>query len=994
MAVENKFKLNVIAASVLMGLSLSAVAAVEAPKTPATETTPTKPEVKTLAGLTPPESAAKVSVTVKDFNGGAATTLEKILDDKTEGSVANLRKSYTDAKGVYDKLSSAQQKIITGLNNAASNKNKATQVWNDFGNKLSAADSVYTENLNSLYGEGKNAFKVVTGGNINTDASKVDDSTFGHFLAAHDELKNKIKTLNNDIVTLLTNGGHDGASKINLTNEAKIVAYSDYLSKYAAVKTAELKADSVRNVVFEHIADVLSAADADANAHATANPTKENLSAFKDKFEAWNKNKTAENEKTVADAFSTLVTSVSGLSGNPVSGVTWENLASAWSSAADELKTAKSGLETAGTKDGLNGAITTFNGVHANLLNGQTLKDSDVPADFNDALAKLDAAYKAMLNDSAFAPDITGRGSLAEPIANAQGATSTLDGLKTEYLAKVSSVNEAGAARLNLLLNELPDQQQALYKAQDDYLKAVNNLKADNDDAKAAKNAYIALYGTNGQSGALGNLLTSLKNTSEGYDKALTEAESTYKSIAGNKDKTQAEKNTALYKLIGTQKALASEKLAVDTERLALLQKGAPADISSIVGNKFKSLETLKADLADAAAKKAQAKADYTGAVKDYLDAEKAYQTSQSEADAAKLATAQAHLMTVVGLKSPADISKLYVRAGHPEQGFMQFDELTAGNSDVISKYNTALAALTTSDGGGTEIQQARKAVVDSMNRLANLMPLSIPEEQNTLRTAYIAALKEVGVATTTAEAQRKAPGAGKVTHILGSLNNTEIAQYNPVSGNYKSVIVDVDSAGNITGVKDKFTANDLYTGTQDTPFTTTVLDIRALELGNGKLADTNTITVGEAGSKATTVDVWAKTAGTAPAVKLSGDLRTATAQLDENGKPMDGQVVRGADQIHLQNVNIHNSFTLADKVQMLKDDMEALNKEAADKIALGQPATGVNDWLKNQSGLLNSKYDKLNLTGLQIATTTVNPEFDVDNGVLTTAAKTVIPTD
>ncbi|HGJ5067393.1 TPA: hypothetical protein ACJGSF_005650, partial [Salmonella enterica subsp. enterica serovar Muenchen] len=505
MAVENKFKLNVIAASVLMGLSLSAVAAVEAPKTPATETTPTKPEVKTLAGLTPPESAAKVSVTVKDFNGGAATTLEKILDDKTEGSVANLRKSYTDAKGVYDKLSSAQQKIITGLNNAASNKNKATQVWNDFGNKLSAADSVYTENLNSLYGEGKNAFKVVTGGNINTDASKVDNSTFGHFLAAHDELKNKIKTLNNDIVTLLTNGGHDGASKINLTNEAKIVAYSDYLSKYAAVKTAELKADSVRNVVFEHIADVLSAADADANAHATANPTKENLSAFKDKFDAWNKNKTAENEKTVADAFSTLVTSVSVLSGNPVSDVTWENLASAWSSAADELKTAKSGLETAGTKDGLNGAITTFNGAHANLLNGQTLKDSDVPADFNDALAKLDAAYKAMLNDSAFAPDITGHGNLAEPIANAQGATSTLDGLKTEYLAKVSSVNEAGAARLNLLLNELPDQQQALYKAQDDYLKAVNDLKADNDDAKAAKNAYIALYGTNGQSGALGN---------------------------------------------------------------------------------------------------------------------------------------------------------------------------------------------------------------------------------------------------------------------------------------------------------------------------------------------------------------------------------------------------------------------------------------------------------------------------------------------------------
>ncbi|HGG3825479.1 TPA: autotransporter outer membrane beta-barrel domain-containing protein [Salmonella enterica subsp. enterica serovar Muenchen] len=998
MAVENKFKLNVIAASVLMGLSLSAVAAVEAPKTPATETTPTKPEVKTLAGLTPPESAAKVSVTVKDFNGGAATTLEKILDDKTEDSVANLRKSYTDAKGVYDKLSSAQQKIITGLNNAASNKNKATQVWNDFGNKLSAADSVYTENLNSLYGEGKNAFKVVTGGNINTDASKVDDSTFGHFLAAHDELKNKIKTLNNDIVTLLTNGGHDGASKINLTNEAKIVAYSDYLSKYAAVKTAELKADSVRNVVFEHIADVLSAADADANAHATANPTKENLSAFKDKFEAWNKNKTAENEKTVADAFSTLVTSVSGLSGNPVSDVTWENLASAWSSAADELKTAKSGLETAGTKDGLNGAIPTFNGVHANLLNGQTLKDSDVPADFNDALAKLDAAYKAMLNDSAFAPDITGRGSLAEPIANAQGATSTLDGLKTEYLAKVSSVNEAGAARLNLLLNELPDQQQALYKAQDDYLKAVNNLTADNDDAKAAKNAYIKLYGTDGQSGALGSLLTSLKNTSEGYDKALTEAESTYKNIAGNKDKTQAEKNTALYKLIGTQKALASEKLAVDTERLALLQKGAPADISSIVGNKFKSLETLKADLADAAAKKTQAKADYTGAVKDYLDAEKAYQTSQSEADAAKLATAQAHLMTVVGT---SDISKLYANGTDTTKGFKSFDKLKASDlstdkSDIISKYDTALAALTTT-GDGTEIQQARQAVVEGMNKLADLMPLSTPDEQTAYRTAYNAALNKVGVAATTADVQSQAPGAGKVTHILGSLSKDEIAKFDVNSGDYNSVIINVDGKGSATGVKDSFAAKDLYTGTQDTPFTTTVLDIRAPELGNGKLADTNTITVGEAGSKATPVDVWAKTAGTAPAVKLSGDLRTATAQLDENGKPMDGQVVRGADQIHLQNVNIHNSFTLADRTKMLADDMAAITSEAADKLKLGQPADGndgVDVWQKTQTDLLNSKYDKLNLTGLQIATTTVNPEFDVDNGVWTTAAKTVIPTD
>ncbi|EBV1275884.1 hypothetical protein DNV97_28760, partial [Salmonella enterica subsp. enterica serovar Oranienburg] len=134
---------------------------------------------------------------------------------------------------------------------------------------------------------------------------------------------------------------------------------------------------------------------------------------------------------------------------------------------------------------------------------------------------------------------------------------------------------------------------------------------------------------------------------------------------------------------------------------------------------------------------------------------------------------------------------------------------------------------------------------------------------------------------------------------------------------------------------------------------------------------------------KATPVEVWAKTADSAgtPAVKLSGDLRTATAQLDENGKPVDGQIVRGADQIHLQNVNIHNSFTLADKVKMLADDVAALNQQAADKIALGQPGDAVNKWLKGENDLLLHKYDELVLTGLNINTTTVNPSFNLETG-------------
>ncbi|EJC4648386.1 hypothetical protein MY092_005927, partial [Salmonella enterica] len=156
---------------------------------------------------------------------------------------------------------------------------------------------------------------------------------------------------------------------------------------------------------------------------------------------------------------------------------------------------------------------------------------------------------------------------------------------------------------------------------------------------------------------------------------------------------------------------------------------------------------------------------------------------------------------------------------------------------------------------------------------------------------------------------------------------------------------------------------------------------------------------VGEAGTKdkkATPVEVWAKTADSAgtPAVKLSGDLRTATAQLDENGKTVDGQIVRGADQIHLQNVNIHNSFTLDDKVKMLADDVAALNQQARDKLAAGQTAEAVNQWLQGENASLSTKYDGLKVTGLQIATKTVNPSFDPEKGAFVNKDAIKAPAD
>lgn len=1017
MAVENKFKLNVIAASVLMGLSLSAVAAGANPdasgKTEAAGT-----EVKVLSDLATPVDAKNIDVTVTGVSDGSPVTLDKLADKDTKGSVAATKSVYDAAQDGYKKLNDSDLKLISSYNDAAVKKNTATQTWDAFGNKVAVANNLYSQRLSDLYGTDSNgkandAFTVDDESKITSSAS--DTSAYGKYLSAYNTLQKDVEALNdaitkNDGNALNAFQSTDGDVQAAVRKaEASVIAYSNYINKYIDAKKAELQLNSVRDIVTEHIPDILKAADRVAEAHTTPDAEKTNLqselTSLKTAFTEWQsatpENKVAK-EGVLANTFKRVVENSAVSQQLPNTGVQggWGDVASAWSSAVTVVSNANVVLATAADFGDSGGAIIAIKNAQLTNILGHEKKNLglDSPKNLADALSGLKNAYGVLIDNAT----TTEKTNLSNAIQSAQEAHTALSGLQSEYLDKVNALKLAGDARLNLLLSDLPAQQQAFYAAQDNFIKVQNEY-----NKSGAKNAVEVLYGSDGTTGALGEYKTALKNASAGIDTLLGKGENSLIAAyqqALSSAKTQAEKNTALYKLIGQQKTLTPEKLKLDQEYLSLLQE-APAGVST-------SLAALKADLKTAADNKAQAEADYTGAVKDYLAAEKAYQTSGSQADIEKLNAAQAHLMTVVGISDPAKISSLYVDSGHPEQGFKQFDKLTANDSDVISQYTTALDALSGKEGTPTDIQTARTAVVKGMNNLASLMPFATAEEQTEYRNEYNNSLKLVGVAADDAVTQSKAPGAGKVTHILGSLNNSEIAQFDPISGNYKSVIVNVDDKGNITGVKDNFTAKDLYTGTKDKPFTTTVLDIRALELDNGALADTNTITVGEAGSKATPVEVWAKTAGVkhsgdesssyvsaehGPAVKLSENLRTATAQLDENGKPVEGQVVRGADQIHLQNVNIHNSFTLADRVQMLKDDMAALNQQAADKLALGQPADGekgVNAWLKGQTDLLNSKYDNLGLTGLQIDTTTVNPVFNVDSGAWTTADKTAIPTE
>ncbi|EKS2303654.1 hypothetical protein QBG75_004832, partial [Salmonella enterica] len=821
MAVENKFRLNVIAASVLMGLSLSAVAATgpsSATTTPA-ETAPAKPA--TLASLAVPLKDDAVTVTVKGVEGqgidnNGTGTLKAILEAST-GSVGATNKAFTTAQDNYAQLKPGQKKLITNFNDAVSAKNQATQAWNEFGNKLSAANSVYADSLHSMYGDKNNAFTVDASGTPVADATKKDPSTYGQLLNAYDGLKTSVKHLNEAIVGDKPEGyaeealgvfssGEGAKKQASQTAEAKVIAYSNYINKVLDVKTKELQLESVRNIVINNISTVLGQTDQTDGVGVTDDGVGKNLKDFKDAYDKWNQatspadKATAENN--LATKFQMLVktTGIAGVTGSSTAeGVEFEKLADAWVTLTDDKSTEDSVAQAIAAehvamdfvhekgKNSAQQAVNELSGRHSNLLaDANPFSENDDPKDLNDALSKLKAAYQVLLNKDTGA-NPTELTKLASLIQKVKDDHSQLSGIQADYTQKKLALQQAGTARLNLLLNELPGQQQKLLTAWTNYQTEKGKLSNDS----TATNAWETLYGNDGNGGALGAYLDSLKNTSGGLDDAFAAAESTYQSVAGNKESTQAQKNAALYKLIGTQKLLTQEKLKLDTEYLNVLKTGVSADISSLVGDRFKGLDTLKADLNTAATNKAEAKAQYVDAVKAYRDADSAYQASKSEADAATLATAKAKLMTVVGITSPSDFSKLYVNNTDMTQGFKSFDELatvkhlTAGNNDVFSKYNTALAALDTTDGGGAEIQKARKAVVGDMNRLAGLMPLSSSEEQAGYRTAYNNALKEVGVQLASVDEQSKAPGAGKVTHILGSLNADEIAHYDPVSGNY-----------------------------------------------------------------------------------------------------------------------------------------------------------------------------------------------------------------
>ncbi|EHU7138100.1 hypothetical protein KZK14_004048, partial [Salmonella enterica] len=994
MAVENKFKLNVIAASVLMGLSLSAVAApsvaTEGKTTGGEVTAPAKTSnLAENVGTVKPED---ISVTVNSSTmklDAALSAVDGAAGSKPgEGSSA--KKSYTDALETYGKLKPEDVQKITDLNSKKSAFDSASADFKAFDDKSKAVKNVYDSKLKDLYGSAgdvaNHAWIIAEGagatGSDATIAPNADKNTvFNDFVSSVEATKNAVLAL--DAQALKSAGGETASEAAKKANAA-LTAYANYLDRSYKIVQEQQKQAAAENYIQEKLpgflrlveqykkADGNTDSDQDKNGLKLDGKYGTYIQAVKDYRDAKEADKSVK-KTAVYTALNALVTTAGTAAISEADKAKVSDFAKSlgaahtiWNTEAGKLSLLQSELNTA--KD--------LSGSESSLPDGIALTITDNKA----AFAGVDKYLKVLIAE-AEAKGVD-KEELASAIAKAKEANKVFAENQGKYTVALAELNAAGSERLALIpewktLNDT-------WTEAADALNAAKTAYADSaaesavTDLEEKKSAYISALG----------------NTSVGIKTAIDSAANAY-AAAVNKDsgtaKTQQEKNAALYTLIGQQKALIPAKLQMDKELLEL---------------KSENVAGLQSQLSSAEKVRDDAAKSYNAAVQEYLAAKETFGKTNAVADEVAVSVAEQKLLNISGASS---VSDLYFVSGKEKGGFKAFDELKA-SAPAWKALTAAGEALSTSTG--TDIQTARSNVAASLHSLASLMPLSTADEQKTLRQNYLDALKTISTPATDSDAQSKVENAESITHYLGGLSAGEIAQYDPASGSYKSVIVNVDKDGNVTGVKDNFTGKDLYTGSKDKPFTTTVLNIEVPELGNGALADTNTITVGETGSKATPVEVWAKTAGAkhstddsspyvsaehGPAVKLSQELRTSTAQLDENGNPVEGQVVRGADQIHLQNVNIHNSFTLADKVQMLKDDVAALNQQAADKLDLGQPAdgeTGVNAWLKGQTDLLNRKYDNLKLTGLQIATKTVNPTFDLDSGVWKDAEKTVIPTD
>ncbi|ECI0838799.1 autotransporter outer membrane beta-barrel domain-containing protein [Salmonella enterica subsp. diarizonae] len=979
MAVENKFKLNVIAASVLMGLSLSAVAAgdpqpaagaASAKEALAAGTEKAKEAaVSSVTGFNPVVAGqASVAVDATKFKYSGEKTVSSLFD--TDGAVEAFNKAHEAAFGAKGALDAKSLGVIADYNKAKVDTAKADADWVSFAARADVIGSAYDAALGNVYGTGKTVAYTDDLTSATSLSTPATGGAFGEYVKGVNDFKSKLDTFQDALIgtdgksgALTTPlGKSDEAATTLQTAVDKVQGYREYLKTWATAKAADLKVEAAKNQIMATLPEmqhfITEWSGLSDNAKADGKPD------LAGKYQAFSEAVTAlqkADDKTLSEARTKLQSAASALSTafdsvkvvkNVDTGVassfdgddktrfqnlmtTVENAVTAIS-ATDTDKAAWAKLEKTGKFSDLPGYDSLAYGAIDEIGDTHVVSVQEALQGLQDAFATLcsgDGA-SAICASKESTSDVTKLKASWEKLMGADGKGTDTKSLAFAYKTALDKLN-VEKERLATVFTEFSERNLAYSDVRKAFFTAYDAY----NDAKF-EGARTAVEN-------LDTAFTGLQTASSNLKTAIAAAASGYASDRKN----GVPDETALTTSLGKLKTLIPVKLQLDSMILDYQQTmGQKTDVNGI-----STLSQLQAAYQSANEAKTAASDVYNKAVTAYKDATSAYDAAVKAGSGGNLSKAEADLtvaaknlllaagyskdMSTLSLAGNGDSSligtvnsKLKNIAPGAKAGeligytsIIPDDKFTPG---TLTEYNTARVALESGD-----VSQSRQNIDSGLRNLADLRVLYTDKEWSALKVGadkdgkggqslsevYLAALDKVGVKATSAEEQKKIENAESITHHLGWTN---VGGYDFTAGRYNPVILETDKDGKVTGIKRDFTAADLYTGTQDKPFTTTVLNIQAPVMGNGAPAEANTITVGEASTKdreATPVEVWARTEK--GAVKLSGELKTAITVAGKDGTQ---EVIRGADRIVLQNVNIHND-NLLDKFNTLKNDMMSI---------------------------------------------------------------------
>ncbi|ELN8993684.1 hypothetical protein RZT35_005492, partial [Salmonella enterica] len=362
------------------------------------------------------------------------------------------------------------------------------------------------------------------------------------------------------------------------------------------------------------------------------------------------------------------------------------------------------------------------------IKDGVTVGDKKITTE-QEALTQLKTSFDALLDaaNTKLKDDknTADQKKLQEAVDKATNSYRTFTAARDKYNTLHQEVTDAGNARLSL-----STEWQNVDKSYADAWKAYNEAKNEYDSLTDVSSLATAEADV---ASKRGEYIKSLSEASAATDGAITAAGKAYADAIKATGVTQAKKNEALYTLIGQKKALVPVKLRLDKEALELAELGYTGSDKSV-----QSLKALQDSLAAAEAGKADAEQKYNAAVTEYLAAQKKLGADKTVNNEVAVAIAEAKLKALTG----GELTELYVSNTDPTRGFKLFKDLVTDKVPALKKLSDVQKALyvvgtetaPVSASNGSDIQKARLAVVDGMNRLASLMPLSTADEQKTFR--------------------------------------------------------------------------------------------------------------------------------------------------------------------------------------------------------------------------------------------------------------------